>query len=92
MRPTTDEDQAAMATSAHDSLAYIRNHYGVPAQLKGRVLYTYRGRNQQGTIVGTSGASLMILLDGARRPAPYHPTWELQYLTDAELPEGGEAR
>jgi hypothetical protein len=91
-RPTPAEDRAAMATSAFDSLAYIRDHYGVPAQLSGRVLYTWQAANQLGTIVGTSGARLLVLMDGERRAVPFHPTWELQYLTDAELPSGGEPR
>lgn len=73
-----------MATSAYDSLAYIRDYYGVPAQLKGRVLYTWQNAKQLGTIVGTSGASLLILMDGERHPAPYHPTWELRYLIEVD--------
>lgn len=78
-KPSAAEDRAAMSTSAHDSLAYIRRFYGVPAELKGRIRYTWRGE-RYGTIVGTSVASLMILLDGERHPAPYHPTWEIEYL------------
>lgn len=82
--PTKAEDQAAMATSAHDSLAYIRRYYGVPAELKGRVRYTGGGPARLGTIVGTSGASLMIRLDGERHPAPYHPTGELAYVIEVD--------
>lgn len=81
--PTADEDRAAMATSAHNSLDYIRRYYGVPAELNGRIAYTYHGR-REGTIVGTSGASLLVLLDGDRYPAPHHPTWEIEYLSGAE--------
>ena len=73
-----------MRTATRDSLDYIRRYYGVPADLKGRVLYTWRGANKLGTIVGTSGASLMIRLDGERHPAPYHPTWKLRYLIEVE--------
>lgn len=90
--PTPAEDRAAMATSAHDSLAYIRDYYGVPAQLNGRVLYTWQAANQLGTIVGTSGARLLVLMDGERHAVPFHPTWELQYVTDVELPYGGDVR
>jgi hypothetical protein len=82
-RPTHSEDRAAMAGSVHDSLAYIREHYNVPAHLGGRVRYTWRG-DRLGTIVGTSGARLLVRLDGDRDWAPYHPTWEIEYLTDAE--------
>ncbi len=79
-RPTIEENRAAMATSVHDSLAYIRNYYDVPAQLNGRIRFTWRNANQLGTIVGTSGAHLLVLIDGDRDPAPYHPTWEIEYL------------
>lgn len=82
-RPTRNEDLAAMAGSVHDSLAYIREHYNVPAHLNGRVRYTWRGE-RLGTIVGTSGARLLIRLDGDQGWSPYHPTWEIEYLTGAE--------
>jgi hypothetical protein len=83
-RVITKADREAMATSVHDSLRYICRTYGVPAALKGRVLYTWRGANRLGTIVGTSGAHLMIRLDGERRPAPFHPNWELRYLIEVD--------
>jgi hypothetical protein len=81
--PTDSEHEAAMATSVYDSLAYIRRYYGVPAVIPGRVRYTWRGE-RFGTIVGTSGAYLMILLDGDRRPSAFHPTWELEYVELAD--------
>jgi hypothetical protein len=82
--PTDSENKAAMATSVHDSLAYIRSQYGVPAELRGRVRSTWRG-DRYGTIVGTSGAHLLILLDGAPNPVPFHPTWELEYVEEDTL-------
>ncbi|MGX6605621.1 hypothetical protein ACWKSP_26335 [Micromonosporaceae bacterium Da 78-11] len=74
--------RAAMSASTSVSLAYIRRYYGVPAELKGRVRYTGSGLARNGTIVGTSGAHLLIVLDGDRDWAPYHPTWELEYERD----------
>ena len=62
------------------SLAYIRQHYGIPAWHGRRVRYTGGPAPQDGTIVGASGAHLLIRIDGAKHPLPYHPTWELQYL------------
>lgn len=85
--PAIDPDvmRAAMSASTSESLAYIRRTYGVPAELKGRVLYTGSGPGRRGTIVGTSGAHLLIVLDGDRNWAPYHPTWELEYLPGTEV-------
>jgi hypothetical protein len=74
--------RAAISASTRQSLAYIRNHYRVPAELKGRVRYTGSGPARNGTIVGTSGAYLLIQMDGDRDWAPYHPTWELEYERD----------
>jgi hypothetical protein len=74
--------RAAMSASTRDSLAYIRQHYRVPAEIKGRVLYTGSGPGRRGTIVGTSGAHLLIVLDGDGDWAPFHPTWELEYERD----------
>ena len=69
-----------MSASASETLAYIRDRYNVPAQLHGQVRYTGSGPARLGSIVGTSGASLLIRLDGERDWAPYHPTWEIEYL------------
>ena len=74
------------------SIAYIREHYGVPAKVGRRVRYTWRGE-RYGTIVGTSGQYLRIRLDGEKRSGLYHPTWEVEYLTEQppqpERQEGG---
>lgn len=77
-----DVMRAAMSASTRQSLAYICSHYRVPAELGGRVLYTGSGPGRRGTIVGTSGAYLLIRLDGDRDWAPHHPTWELEYERD----------
>jgi hypothetical protein len=64
------------------SLEYIRNYYGVPARLGGRVRYTWDGRGTpaDGTIVGGHGGYLKIRLDGQEEWATYHPTWHIEYL------------
>ncbi len=64
---------------AKGDLDYVRNHYKVPAQVGGRVRYTWRG-DRPGTITGAQGAHLMIKLDGEARSMPFHPTWEIEYV------------
>jgi hypothetical protein len=64
---------------------YIRNTYGVPAQIGGRVEYQPEipgAQNWQGTITAAEGAYLRILRDGDEEtyPAPFHPTWNMRYL------------
>jgi hypothetical protein len=62
------------------SLDYICNQYGVPAKKGGRVLFRDK---KYGTIVGTSGPHLKVKFDGESKPVVLHPTWELEYLTEA---------
>lgn len=75
------------------SMAWIRGRYGVPAKRGGRVLYTGCGRVAYGTIKSAKGGRLVILLDGDKHSAPFHPTWELSYIagfpkTTTPQPEG----
>lgn len=70
------------------SMKWIRSQYGVPAKRGGRVEYTpCEGSTDKtgrfGTITGTSGPHLLIRLDGEKHARPYHPTWQLRYLTEA---------
>lgn len=61
---------------------YIRSYYRVPAKVGGRIEYTGDRKGAKlGTITGAQGAHLLIRLDGEADAAPYHPTWELRYLT-----------
>lgn len=62
------------------SMDYIRDTYGVPAKLGGRVRYTGAAPHREGAITGTRNAHLLIRLDGDKQARPYHPTWELTYL------------
>lgn len=59
------------------SLKYIRDHYGVPAKRGGRVRYN---RKLKGTIIGSDGACLRVLMDGDPFSMKYHPTWKMEYL------------
>ena len=71
-----------MAARARRFRTALRDHYGVPARLNGRIRYTWRDGNHLGTIVGRSGPHLLIQFDGETEPMPCHPTWEIEYLTD----------
>ena len=69
------------------SIQWIRDNYGVPAKLRGRVEYTpCEGSKDEtgklGTITGVSGPHLLIRLDGEKHSRPYHPTWQLRYLDE----------
>lgn len=57
------------------SLDYIRDTYRVPAEAGRRVICS----GKPGVIVKARGAHIMVLMDGAAKPAPYHPTWEVEY-------------
>lgn len=59
-------------------MEYIRDTYGVPARLGGRVKY----KGKPGTILGTRRQYLLIQLDGEEAKKPYHPTWEMEYLDE----------
>lgn len=67
------------------SLSYIRSQYLVPAVPHGRVRYLGDKTKgpQFGTIIGASGAHIDIRMDNTRHAQPYHPTWELEYLSEA---------
>lgn len=62
------------------SMKYIRDTYGVPAKRGGRVRYNSAGGPKLGTITGTTGPHIRILLDGDKVSMPFHPTWKLEYL------------
>lgn len=60
---------------AGDTGSYVRNYFKVPAHLQAAV--TVDG--DPGTIVGFSGAYLMVLFEDAVLPVPVHPTWHVEY-------------
>jgi len=61
-------------------MQWVRDNYHVPAMRGGRVRYTGDRSPRLGTITGTRHGSLRIRLDGEKHSAPFHPTWELEYL------------
>lgn len=68
------------------SFEYIRKTYNVPAKRGARVRYTGCGQNDLGTIKSASGGHVMVKLDNAKHPQPFHPTWELEYLPEQQQP------
>lgn len=64
------------------SLSYIRKYYDVHAHEGTRIEYTGGGKTELGTITGSQSAHLMVRLDGAEEPTPFHPTWKIRYLED----------
>jgi hypothetical protein len=66
------------------SMALVRRLYCVPAKRGQRVRYTGEGadRPEIGTITGACGAHLRIRLDGYKISHIFHPTWELEYLSE----------
>lgn len=59
------------------NMELIREIYRVPAEIAGRV--RYRG-NEKGTITGTNGLNLLILMDGEEVSRSYHPVFFIEYL------------
>lgn len=57
---------------------WIRNNYGVDAFHGAEV--RFEGRH--GTLVGTSGGHLLVLLDGDEKPVQVHPRDQMAYLTE----------
>jgi hypothetical protein len=67
------------------SMEYIRNYYGVPAHLGGRVRYAGDPAGAiEGLITGTNGPHLLVQFDDAKHPSVLHPTWRIEYLGEAE--------
>ena len=67
------------------SLKYIRDTYKVPAYRGQRIRYLKdNGETKyEGVITSGSGGYIRIRRDGDKctYPAPFHPTWNLEYLT-----------
>lgn len=67
------------------AMEYIRKSYGVPAKRGMRVRYTgHHSGPKEGRITRSRGPYLLILLDGEKFSKPYHPTWEIEYLTGTQ--------
>ena len=65
------------------TLKYIREHYGVPAEVGRMVRYEPpHTAPRVGVIVGTSGSYLRVRYEGVPGTALHHPTWCLTYLDE----------
>ncbi len=63
------------------SLKYISEHYGVNAQLGGKVIYQWGGRPRPGEIVGSHNASIKVVFDDEPEIAKlYNTTWDMEYV------------
>ena len=69
------------------SMAYIREHYKVPAKRGARIRWTWHRlrveHKDTGTIVGSRGQYLRVRFDGSPEVLSLHPTWEIEYLDGA---------
>ena len=61
-------------------LAYIREYYGVDAEVGKRVRYTGDRAPVEGEIVGARGGYIRVRLDNYKVPLRFHPTWRMEYL------------
>jgi hypothetical protein len=65
------------------TMAYIRQHYGVPAKRGRRIrLSTPTHGPDEGTIVASCGQYLRVRFDGFQRIETVHPTWCVEYIDD----------
>lgn len=62
------------------SMAYIREHYGVPAKRGMRVVVD----GKSGTITSASGHRLRVRFDSTGQVVPVHPTWNVHYPPEAD--------
>lgn len=60
-----------------DGLEWVREQYGVPARLGGKVVCD----GKPGEIRGTSGPHILVLFEGSNIAMPAHPTWHMTYLS-----------
>ena len=61
------------------AIEYIREYYKVDAY-RGRRIRFGKEKPVEGTILGGKGALLRVRLNGLKRTALLHPTWEIEYL------------
>jgi hypothetical protein len=62
------------------SLEYIREVYNVPARRGMKVI----AHGQNGIIVGAKGPHLRIRIEGEKNILSFHPTSEMEYLSEGE--------
>jgi hypothetical protein len=74
-------------------MAYIREHYKVPAKRGARVRYFGQSTSREGTIVGSDGQYLIVRFDDIDRTKNHpttmtwrlHPTWCLEYVSTERM-------
>lgn len=59
---------------------YVRRAYGVPAGRGRRVRIRYSASEIREGSITSATHYIYVRLDGEKRPKPFHPTWEVQYL------------
>lgn len=58
------------------TMQYIKDRYHVPAKRGMRV----RVDGREGVIASASRGYINVRFNGAKRPQPCHPTWEVEYI------------
>lgn len=67
-----------------DPLSYVREMYGVPAEVGMQV----RFNGEPAEIMGGEGQYIWIVLGDARDPMLVHPTWHIEYpAPSVSIPE-----
>ena len=62
-------------------MKYIRDYYNVPVKRGGRVAFTREsGDVVLGRITSARGQYIMVRLDNKKKPLPFHPTYNIEYL------------
>lgn len=82
---------AKLSEKVRRDLAYVRQHYGVPATIGGTVLWTGGGGPSLGRVIGIDGQYLLVLLDHHQHVQRFHPRHELTYLVTCEASIEGDA-
>ena len=66
------------------SIEYIRKAYGLTCKVGYRVRYSPPGETpREGKIVGATYAYLRIKMEDTPHAGLYHPTWCLEFLSEA---------
>lgn len=68
--------------------AYINSHYGLSVKRGSRVEYTGGKEPRFGSVASAAGPHLNIRFDDDPKKivGPFHPTWEMRYLTEEPSP------
>lgn len=67
------------AVCVDEAGSWIRDRYGVPALVGGKVVFD----GKPGVIVSLHGGSIHVRLDVTKQVVPVHPMWRMEYLDRA---------